>query len=98
VHENTERGKSGARVRVAENRGGTERTARLGRRALQRRREVTGDTVENSIEVHCVSITLLAPFEWSGKVLKRLEVEGLKSGVQVMGIRGGKAENLEKKG
>ncbi len=36
------------------------------------------NTRENSTEVHYVSITLLLAFEWGGKVLKSLVVEGLK--------------------
>ena len=59
------------------------------------------NTGKNSIEVHCLSITLLLALEWGYKPLKHLQVrrlKGLMGGVQELGS-GGNAENLkEKKG
>jgi len=48
------------------------------------------------MKVYCVSITLLVSFEWSGKVLKRQGVKGLKGEIWRMRIRGGKRKVLRK--
>ena len=49
------------------------------------------------MKVYCVSITFLVSFEWSGKVLKRQGVKGLKGEIWGVGIRGEKAQSLAKR-
>jgi hypothetical protein len=54
------------------------------------------NTGKNSIEIHGMSIHLLGIIRTERQGIEKVGVEGLLSGVPGMGIRGGRAGNLEK--
>jgi hypothetical protein len=69
---------------------------RVGKESKDRRAWGLANTRKNSIEVHGLSIHLLGIIRTGREGVEKPGVEGLMCGVQGMGIRGGRADNLEK--